>query len=409
MSLAVLMASLPLACSGTGRSDAVEQTVRDSSGVRIVENALPLWRPEVAWRAGKRLTSIGAVEGAPEYQLFSVFDAVRLSDGTVAIANSGTSEIRFFNSDGIFVRSVGRSGGGPGEFRGTHSLRYLTRIQGDTLLAWDLYGQTLSTFDPRGNFVRSDRLKNTSRMYFLSKTFGGGVFSDRTVLLALISPDDPDGGPDGLARQIVRFVRFSSEGDSLGVFGEFSGSEWYTERAGEYGAIMMQRPFGAVVTVRAADDRVYVATGDSYQVAVYDAGGGLRMLIRREHVPVRVTDAMLQWQIGRDIADLQEDQQRTMLRILDDIPMREYLPPYRAIEVDAGGNIWVQEYTLGPDAANIWSVFDPLGRWLGTLTLPSGIELLEIGADYLLAKETDELDVEYVRVYELLKPAIESI
>ena len=42
------------------------------------------------------------------------------------------------------------------------------------------------------------------------------------------------------------------------------------------------------------------------------------------------------------------------------------------------------------------------------MTLPSGVEPLEIGVDYLLAKEKDELGVEYITVYELLKPADES-
>jgi hypothetical protein len=382
--------------------------VRDSSGVTIVENSVPLWRPESEWSIGKQLTSIGAVEGAPEYQLFSASDAARLSDGTVAIANSGTSEIRFFDSEGVFVSSVGRSGGGPGEFRRTHSLRALTRIEGDTLLAWDLYGQTMSTFDPRGTFIRSNRLKNTSRMYFLSRFYGGGIFADGTMLLALISPDNPDGGSDGLARQIIRLVRFGAEGDSVGVIGEFAGSEWYTQRAGNTGMIMQQRPFGTIMSVRVAGDLAYIATGDSYEVAVHGADGALRMLIRREHVPAPVTDAMLAWQVEREIAGHDEDETRTVLRILDDIPMPASLPPYRTIEVDAGGNVWVQEYTVGPDAANTWSIFDPLGRWLGSITLPNGAELIEIGIDYLLTKEEDELDVEYIRVYALLKAATQS-
>ena len=40
---------------------------------------------------------------------------------------------------------------------------------------------------------------------------------------------------------------------------------------------------------------------------------------------------------------------------------------------------------------------------LGDLDIPIGARVLDIGDDYWVLLETDELDVECVRVYELLK------
>jgi len=42
----------------------------------------------------------------------------RLADGGVAVADGGSQEVRFFDADGDFVRSVAGPGGGPGESTG---------------------------------------------------------------------------------------------------------------------------------------------------------------------------------------------------------------------------------------------------------------------------------------------------
>ena len=52
----------------------------------------------------------------------------------------------------------------------------------------------------------------------------------------------------------------------------------------------------------------------------------------------------------------------------------------------------------------VWTVFDARGRFLGDVTMPAGFTPFEIGADYVLGRWMDDLDVEYVHVYALDKP-----
>ena len=68
--------------------------------------------------------------------------------------------------------------------------------------------------------------------------------------------------------------------------------------------------------------------------------------------------------------------------------------------VDRNG---VREATLpGIDRpAPLWTVFDPEGRALGFIETPEGLTVLEIGADYLLGRVTDDLGVESVQVWGL--------
>jgi hypothetical protein len=52
----------------------------------------------------------------------------------------------------------------------------------------------------------------------------------------------------------------------------------------------------------------------------------------------------------------------------------------------------------------VWTVFDPEGRYLGDLTVPAGFNVFEIGPDVIIGRWTDDLDVEYVRLYRIEKP-----
>jgi len=74
------------------------------------------------------------------------------------------------------------------------------------------------------------------------------------------------------------------------------------------------------------------------------------------------------------------------------------------MRVDAEGNLWLEEYEVAGLPEDRWSVFDPDGRWLGVVQLPTDFTLNEVGADYLLGIETSELGVQYVRQYPLIKP-----
>ena len=59
----------------------------------------------------------------------------------------------------------------------------------------------------------------------------------------------------------------------------------------------------------------------------------------------------------------------------------------------------------GPSSqSTTWDVFDPTGRWLGPVRMPTGLRITDIGSDYVLGVWRDADDVEHVRMYELVKP-----
>jgi hypothetical protein len=79
-------------------------------------------------------------------------------------------------------------------------------------------------------------------------------------------------------------------------------------------------------------------------------------------------------------------------------------PPYFYVKSDAAGNLWVQEYHPLPALRKSWSVFDTSGIFLGDVEMPGKFQVFEIGEDYVLGNWRDELDIEHVRLYRIVKP-----
>jgi hypothetical protein len=78
------------------------------------------------------LLEIGVIEGPEELVFAAIESVVRLPDGTVAVSDAGATRISLFDADGAFLRSWGRQGDGPGEFR---SLSRIYPLGRDSLMA----------------------------------------------------------------------------------------------------------------------------------------------------------------------------------------------------------------------------------------------------------------------------------
>ena len=152
--LSVLGCLVALACGDPGSDPELSGVaIRDSAGIRIVENPLPPEDSRLDWQIGPEPTlSIGELEGEKPYLLHFVRNTMRLRDGRIVVANGGSNELRFFDAMGNHLASRGGRGEGPGE------LGRLLRIDpwpGDSILARDAPNQGISVFDSDGNYGRT--------------------------------------------------------------------------------------------------------------------------------------------------------------------------------------------------------------------------------------------------------------
>ncbi|NIM51888.1 MAG: hypothetical protein GTN78_05300 [Gemmatimonadales bacterium] len=371
--------------------------MRDSAGVRVVENYEPAWGPGDAWRLSETPTvDIGAAEGDPNYELFGARSSVRLTDGTIVVANTGTQELRWYDASGTYLRTIGGKGGGPGEFEG---LDRIARLSGDSIVAYDTESNRVSVFGPAGGLGRSAPLEGP-------RGFMEGAFGDGSLL---ITASVTGGLTEGLSRWITRAFRYSNTGQLLDSLGSYAGPEWFTEvrRSGSriVGVSSTSRPFARRASFAVSEGALYAGTQDSYGIAVYSLEGTLVGGVRRDYASLTVTAADIEAYKDRELADVTDAEARPeRLRELERLPYPETMPAYGTIKIDSEGNLWVAEYRRPGDDQPRWMVFDASHRMLGIVETPRDFTVQQIGTDFVLGRERDELGVEHLQLYELIKP-----
>lgn len=370
-------------------------TVRDSAGIQIVENSAPLWGPGEGWRISEEpLLTIGVATGDEEYELYNVAATHRLSTGEIAVACAGSYEVRFYDSAGTYIRSVGREGGGPEEY---NLMWDMWRLGSDSLAVFDYRNTRITVLGIRGELGRTYVPAHPPGR---AGTFPMGPFSDGSFLgrshIVAVEPQ-----MEGIHREDVLMVRWSPEGDLLDeqIFRP-GWEQFYRPLDGQM--ITAQPPFGRQFGLATSPSRWYYGSTDHFEIEEYSPNGGLLRIIRREFENRPVTpEIRAEW-----LRLARERFSRFPAPVLEwrlTQPFPETLPAYGSDwVVDDEGNLWVPEYPL-PGEPTTWATFDPEGRFLGTVRAPGGGEIDQIGADFLLGVWVDEADVEQVRMYRLLK------
>ena len=393
LQLALLFPFL-IAC-GDAASRTSAPVVRDSAGVTIVENSAPLWREGEAWRVSQEHTvNIGVIDGDPVYQLFQARAFLRLGDGRIVIGNRGSHDVRWYDEHGTFLRAAGGKGGGPGEFE---DLRWIGLLPGDSVMAYDISHRRLSIFDPQGTFVRSATIQNPM-LYFAHS-----VLDDGSVVMYRWSSTG-----DGVSRRFTTVIRFDDGGTLLDTIVTVSGPEVQIEsrpgpNPGSIFSTSRRLMFGHDAVMAPSGSLVYVGSQDRYEIDLWDTTGTLVASVRVAGDPMPVTDDWINAFIEEAVAEADADEERRRRALFADVPHVETFPAYGRILVDPEGNLWVQDFLLPGDHRPRWTVFDPQHRMLGTVDMPQGVIVRQIGSDFVLGRWVDDLEVEHVRLYDLIK------
>jgi hypothetical protein len=369
--------------------------VRDSAGIRIIENGSIPPENRVWTVTGEPALEIGALEGDPEYQLFRVTGAHRFGDGRIVVANGGTHQLRFFDAQGRHYRSVGGEGDGPGEFQG---LRLLEAFAGDSLLTFDQRQRRMAVFDSAGTYIRSVTPVGLEFYMLL------GAFADGSPLLQAINLIMPDEIADGAERRPVNYHVLDVAGTTTATIGPYAGQEMHLIARADMVTINTV-PFGRGAFARIAGDRVVAAANDTYSLDVYRRDGAREAVIRLAVEPQEVRPGDYEFLRDEAMASVRSDFQRqTEGESWDAMPRHETFPAFHSLMADDSGNLWVRDYLVPSDDRSLWTVFDREGTALGKVETPAGLQIFEIGDDYVLGVWEDELEVEWLRLHALEKP-----
>ena len=386
------------ACGAEPIPERTEAVVRDSAGVTIIENTVPQWTAETAWRVAPQPTvTIGELEGAEEYLLFRVYTAKRLANGHIVLTNAGTNELRFYDADGVHVRTVGGEGEGPAEFR---FLMDVSQAGDDSIIAFDISLRRFSLWDISGEFGRM--LPYGTKLAGFPQLTGHLADGSPIVYMAEIAGREEP----GTYEDHMWVYRIHMDGEKIDTIGRFQGSELMTVRFGRGGRLLgtsFVLPFARDPIVLGAGTGIYYGTRERYDIGFYGLDGQLVKSIRRLVPPRHVTDE------ERDLILNPPDEGRTEIprSVLEsgvDVPIGETMPAYAQLLVDDVGNLWVEDYEDLWSELDSWAVFDTVGIYLGTVQLPAGCRLKQVGEEFILGVWIGEFDEGQVRMYELVKP-----
>jgi len=154
----------------------------------------------------------------------------------------------------------------------------------------------------------------------------------------------------------------------------------------------------------------YVGTADTYEIRIYNLDGELRTLIRKDRSDLAITPSDIEGFIADAVEAVSNaNRRRALERLYRDMEFPESFPAYSRLLLDELGNLWVQDYLRPGDDKPVWSVFGPDGTQVARTETPHGLYVYEIGADYLLGAWQDELGVEHVQTFALLKSDSERL
>ena len=372
-------AILPLLFSACGSgSDATGEIVRNTAD--------PLWAPEETWQVVEDLRIGSAMSEGPD-----LFGAIYSFDvdawGRIFVLDDHAQEVRIFNSDGTFVRTVGRKGEGPGEF--TQAVSIDLSRNGEIWVMGMGQGR-VSIFDTAGTYLRQERTTNGR---FTMKPYPGGFDSMGRYNVVLIF--------GGGARRMARFDQSYNPIDTIAIPENPLELEFFetprTSVSVPFQGSMRWRfsPAGTVWTLFTA----------RYELTEMTTSGEVLRRITKDHEPIPVTDEDRAEAIGK----LEWFTNRGGQIDLSKFP--ESKPATASFFIDDEENLWVERRVAASDQedeGHLFDLFDAEVRYLGMLRLPFelawSIPEPVVRKGVLYGVTSDEIGVLYVVRARIVKP-----
>ena len=357
--------------------------------------------PEVVPRISLReLARVGGYDSRPEYTLANVDYAALLDDGSVALTD--LLEVRVFSEQGVFLRALGRSGGGPGEFR---SIRGLVALPGK-IVVWDPQMVRLTYFLTDGQLEKTvtldlDGLQRLRPSFVGVLRDGSAVFRDfRGVNLGMGS-ERP-----GIRRDTVRFVRFAIDGSSWREIASALGPErlFYNEDR-VWG--LESFVFGRELRSTVFGDQLTIGATDSLALTVYSSQGELLRQPKLSRPQLPVTERHIRLEKERRIQEYDDPglivsgpnvQDFVALHEarINALSSKESLPAFSEFLPAGTDGFWVREYLYPGENVQRWFRLSADLEPTGWFELAGGDVLLAANEDTLIVLTTDALDVETV-------------
>jgi hypothetical protein len=399
---AVLIAA---ACGGGTEGGAEwSGTVEDSAGVQIVRNSpQPIWGEGQAW-GFEEVLSIGEAAGDPDYQFGQIAGLDATSDGRILVLDNQAQHIKVFSADGVFERTVGQAGSGPGEFGPGAAVLMVGAA--DTVIVPDAGNQRVNVILLGDGESTSFPLSFEEGIPMRWQISNSGILAVQRRALNLPNQDVVD--VDLIARQaydgtIVDTLLTPPRGETFSFGGGLPEFHFFAPE-----------PMWTLL-----NDGTFVhAVNDDYRINVAGPDGAVTRVITMPSEPIPVSEQDKEIITGM-IMGLMEEQgvpPQALDGIRQGISYEDVFPAFTQMRNGPEQSLWVQRISVPSDmtadeqdnwnplldqGSDDWDVFDADGRFMGFVTMPERFTPFAVRGDLFYGVWRDEFEVQYVKVYRI--------
>ena len=381
------------ACSSPDSEGRANLSQGDSAGVRIVVNPASALDRDLDWTIETTpWLELGADPNDEATQFFTI-DRVGQMGQVIVVADGGNDQLRYFDLEGNHLRSAGRSGEGPGEFRW---LRLVPSFRYDSLVLHDPFLRRLTSASAAGE-LRAEASVAGFRGEFVAASPSGHrlLASKNTAEVTL-------GMEEGVVQDRVRYRIYDKTAGELGeVFTEMESHKVLQWRRGTSFGILSIPSFNAKPLAAAGPRGFFIAPGDLPEVREYDLSGKLVRIVRIDGPARRRLDRERYDAHIDSLVDARASELSPAARLREmygRLPVPDWEPFATRLIVDAAGNIWLKRFG---SERRVWMVIDSTGAVRGRFTTPFGIRIDQIGEDFLLGPTRDGMGVQRVQRWSL--------
>ena len=411
LAAAISTFAFPCPAMGQGTNRAPADTM-----VRLVQRPI---HPGIATLVEEM--SIGAADGAEEYMLGEIADIALGTDGSIYALDRQVPTIRHYDARGTFVRTIGRRGQGPGEYR---SMSGMATMPDGRLLLWDTGNWRINVYSPDGDVLTqwltpsgsSGNAVSTYARAILVDT-AGRIITRRMIFTA-----------GDIRNRPTVWLRYRSDGTLIDTLrapvaaGQLPKLSANSERA----VFTREVPF-APKRIVAVSPLGYLIAGlpDRYAFEIHQPGRPV-VSVRRDVKPEPVSRSE-RAEARREVEERMRKTDPTWSWNGPDIPGVK--PLYADIQVGLDGRIWIAVVPetsprvgsasggggVGPSSRRappaepgreaarpaLYDVFEPDGQYLGQVRVPAKVSTVLRRGDQVWAVAFDDDDVPRIKRYRI--------